>query len=114
VGEASADGVAGAWAILDACVERYGIETRMRRAAPLIAALREHVDRQKDAEWARTLADLDHPTLANQEAVALLAHRLISGMFHHLATRLKAAARQPDAEVHLAALAFLFDGGHTG
>ncbi len=108
-----AGGVDAAWAIVDASVERYAVESRTRRAVPLIAALREHVDRQKDAELARTLADLDHLPAADQEAVSLLAHRLINRMFHHLAIRIKAAATRPDAETYLEALAFLFSSEGT-
>jgi len=43
--------------------------------------------------------------VTDREAVALLAHRLVNRMFHHLATRLKLAATEPDAEAYLAALA---------
>ena len=112
-GERAPDSTAAAWAIVDESVQRYVVEARTRRAVPLIAALRAHVDRQKEAELARTLADLEHLAPADREAVALLAHRLVNRMFHHLATRLKLAATEPDAEAYLAALAFLFEGTGT-
>ncbi len=108
VGERAA-GVDAAWAIVEEAVEQYTIETRTRRAVPLIAALRDHVDRQRDVELARTLAGLSHLAPGDQEAVALMAHRLIDRMFHHLATRLKAAARLPDGDDYLTALSFLFE-----
>jgi glutamyl-tRNA reductase len=85
----------------------------MRRAVPLIAALRAHVDSQKDAELHHTLATLAHLAPADRDAVALLAHRLVNRMFHHLATRLKLAAALPDGDAYLAALAFLFDAAGT-
>jgi glutamyl-tRNA reductase len=107
-------GAGAAWAIVDACVERLAVESMTRRAVPLIASLREHVDRQKDVELSRTLADLGHLPQADQDAVALLAHRLINRMFHHLATRIKVVAGRPDADTYLAALAVLFDGEGTG
>ena len=112
-GASAPDSTAAAWAIVDESVQRYVVEARTRRAVPLIAALRAHVDRQKEAELARTLADLEHLAPADREAVALLAHRLVNRMFHHLATRLKLAATEPDAEAYLAALAFLFEGTGT-
>jgi glutamyl-tRNA reductase len=112
-GASTPDSTAAAWAIVDESVQRYVVEARTRRAVPLIAALRAHVDRQKEAELARTLADLEHLAPADREAVALLAHRLVNRMFHHLATRLKLAATEPDAEAYLAALAFLFEGTGT-
>ncbi len=107
------DGVADAWAIVDESVELYIAEARARRAVPLIARLRAHVDRNKDAELARTLAGLERLSPADREAVALMAHRLVNNMFHHLATRLKKAAALPDGDAHLAALAFLFDEAGT-
>jgi glutamyl-tRNA reductase len=78
-----------------------------------IANLRVHVDRHKDAELARTLAGLEHLAPGDRQAVALLAHRLVNGMFRHLAAHLKAVASAPDAGTHLAALAFLFDDTGT-
>jgi len=107
------DGVADAWAIVDASVERYVVEARARRAVPLITRLRAHVDRNKEAELARTLASLEHLSGEDREAVALLAHRLVNRMFHHLATRLKETAALPNGETHLAALAYLFDESGT-
>jgi glutamyl-tRNA reductase len=112
-GDGIRDGLTAAGAIGDACVERYLVEARIRRALPMFANLHAHVDRHKDAELARTLADLEHLAPGDREAVALLAHRLVNGMFHHLAARLKAVASAPDADTHLAALAFLFDDTGT-
>lgn len=103
------DGVSEAWRLVDQCVERYVSEARVRRAVPLITRLRAHVDGQKEAELARTLAGLQHLPEADREAVALLAHRLVNRMFHHLASRMKLAATAPGADERLEALAFLFD-----
>ncbi len=112
-GAEALDGVADAWAIVDTSVERYVVEARARRAVPLITRLRAHVDRNKEAELARTLASLDHLSGEDREAVALLAHRLVNRMFHHLATRLKETAALPNGEAHLVALAYLFDESGT-
>ena len=103
------DGVTAAGAIGDACVERDLVAARMQRILPVITKLRAHVDRHKDAELTRTLAGLEHLAPGDREAVALLAHRLVNGMFLHLAAHLKAVTSAPDADTHLAALAFLFD-----
>jgi glutamyl-tRNA reductase len=107
------DGVTAVRAIGDACAARELVQARIRQALPMIANLRVHIDRHKDAELARTLAGLEHLAPGDREAVALLAHRLVNGMFHHLAARLKAVASAPDAGMHLAALAFLFDDTGT-
>jgi len=111
--DAARDGVAAAWRLVDECVAQYVVERRVRRAVPLIARLRAHVDSQKDAELARTLARLEHLAPQDRDAVALLAHRLVNGMFHHLATRIKVGASAPDAEAYLSALTFLVDDGPT-
>ena len=112
-GDGTRDGVTAARAIGDACVERLLAEARRWQIMSAIANLRVHVDRHKDAELARTLAGLEHLAPGDREAVALLAHRLVNGMFHQLAARLKAVASAPDAGTHLAALAFLFDDSGT-
>lgn len=109
----ASDGVAAAWSVVDAHVELYVREARTRRAVPLIARLRAHVDRNKEAELARTMAGLEHLAPADREAVAYMAHRLVNNMFHHLATRLKAAAAAPEGDAYLAALDFLFDDTGT-
>lgn len=105
----AADGVDEAWRIIDGFVERCQTEARTRRAAPMIARLRAHVDQQKEAELARTLAGLDHLPVEDRAAVELLAHRLVNRMFHHFATRLKAAAALPEGDERLHAVEFLFD-----
>jgi len=112
--EGARDGIDAAWRLVDACVERYAVEARARRAVPMIARLRAHVDSQKEAELARTLASLEHLAEADRAEVGMLAHRLVNRMFHHLATRLKAAAVAPEADTYLEALAFLFDETGTG
>jgi glutamyl-tRNA reductase len=108
-GDEGQDGVAAAWRVVDEAVTDYVVETRVRRAVPLIARLRAHVDSQKEAELTRTLGRLEHLSPRDRDAVALLAHRLVNGMFHQLATRLKTAATAPDADAYLRALSFLID-----
>jgi glutamyl-tRNA reductase len=77
-------------------------------ADPLLARLGPHLDSQKDAELARTLARLEHLSARDRDAVALLAYRLVYRMVHHLATRLKATAATPNAVAYLHALSVLF------
>src|SRR5712692_3852761 len=48
--------LAAARVIVDECVQRYVVEARERRAGPLLAGLRAQLDRQTEAELARTLA----------------------------------------------------------
>jgi glutamyl-tRNA reductase len=112
-GAGDLSGFEAAWTIVDTFVAQHATEARMRRAVPVIAALRAHVDSQKDAELGHTLARLAHLAPADRDAVAQLAHRLVNRMFHHLATRLKLATTLPDGDAYLAALAFLFDEAGT-
>jgi glutamyl-tRNA reductase len=95
-------------AIVDEVVGEAMVWARTREAVPVIAALRAHVDRSRDAELARTLAALEHLSGEDREAVALLAHRLINKMFHHLAVRMKKAAADPAMEGYLPVARYLF------
>ncbi len=88
---------------------------RTREAVPLIADLRAHVDRQKEQELARTLAQLEHLSEDERAAVGELAHRLVNKMFHHLAIRMKQAAADPDlGESYLEAARYLFSRDEAG
>ncbi|GAC1435895.1 MAG: glutamyl-tRNA reductase [Chloroflexota bacterium] len=89
-------------------VEETLVWARTREAVPVIAALRAHVDGSKEAELARTLGGLSHLAEEDREAVALLAHRLVNKMFHHLAVRMKKAAADPAMEGYLPVARYLF------
>jgi len=68
---------------------------------PFVASALRHPRAGQDPGPGRSPQDRD--------AVALLAHRLVNRMFHHLATRIKSGASAADAEAYLNALSFLFD-----
>jgi glutamyl-tRNA reductase len=89
------DALADAATMVEEAAAGWQSWCRTREAVPLIADLRAHVDRQKEAELARTLAQLPQLSEAEQAAVGELAHRLVNKMFHHLATRMKQAAADP-------------------
>jgi glutamyl-tRNA reductase len=106
-------GLAGALAtanqIVNEAARDWLVWCRTRDAVPLIADLRAHVDHQRDAELARTLAQLEHLSTADQAHVREMANRLVNKMFHHLAVRMKKAAADPElGEQYLAAARFLF------
>ena len=88
--------VAAADALVEAATAEWRVWCRTREAVPLIADLRAHVDGQKDAELARTLKGLEHLSERDRAEVAEMGHRLVNKMFHHLATRMKQAAADPD------------------
>lgn len=103
------DALEQASAIVDQAAVDWQIWCRTREAVPLIADLRAHVDRQKEAELRRTLAHLDHLALEEQAEVREMAHRLVNKMFHHLASRMKLAAADPElGATYLEAAKFLF------
>jgi glutamyl-tRNA reductase len=95
--------------LVDEAANDWLVWCRTRDAVPLIADLRAHVDRQREVELARTLAQLDHLDEADQERVREMANRLVNKMFHHLAVRMKKAAADPDLGAqYLTAARFLF------
>jgi glutamyl-tRNA reductase len=112
-----AEALAAATEMVEAATSEWQAWCRTREAVPLIADLRAHVDRQKAAELARTLSQLEHLAPDDQAAIEEMAHRLVNKMFHHLATRMKKAAADPElGESYVAAARFLFqhdDLGHS-
>jgi len=104
----AADDLCRAAQIVDEVAVEATAAARIREAAPVLAALRAHVDHSKEAELARTLADLEHLAPHDREAVTLLAHRLVGKMFHHLAARMRNAAADPAMEGYLPVARYLF------
>ena len=101
--------VAAATALVEVATAEWQVWCRTREAVPLIADLRAHVDGQKEAELARTLKGLEHLSERDRAEVAEMGHRLVNKMFHHLATRMKQAAADPDlGESYLEAARYLF------
>jgi len=108
VAQGATDDLRRAAQIVDEVAVEAAAAARIREAAPVLAALRAHVDHSKEAELARTLADLEHLAPHDREAVALLAHRLVGKMFHHLAARMRNAAADPEMEGYLPVARYLF------
>jgi glutamyl-tRNA reductase len=101
--------LAGANQIVTEAAHDWLAWCRTRDAVPIIADLRAHVEHQRDAELARTLAQLDHLSDADQARVREMANRLVNKMFHHLAVRMKKAAADPELGAqYLATARFLF------
>ncbi len=94
--------------IVEEVIEEAAVWARTREAVPVITALRAHVDHSRDDELARTLATLAHLSTDDQQEVAMLAHRLVNKMFHHLAIRMKKAAADPAMDGYLPIARYLF------
>lgn len=86
--------------------------TLTRRAAPVIAALRRHVEAVSAGELDRVAPRLAGLSESEWDAVTTLTNRLIDKMFHHLVLRLRLAA-QTDASL-IEAAEFLFLHGEGG
>jgi glutamyl-tRNA reductase len=103
------EALAAAVAMVEEATVEWQTWCRTREAVPLIADLRAHVDRQKEAELTRTMAQLEHLSDEDRAAVGEMAHRLVNKMFHHLAVRMKQAAADPElGEHYLEAARYLF------
>ena len=90
-------------------VERFGVDTVARQAAPLVAGLHEHAEHIRQAEldrFASRLASLD-PT--QRAAVEALTKGIVAKLLHQPSVRLKDDAGTPQGERNAAAVRDLFD-----
>jgi glutamyl-tRNA reductase len=78
--------------ILDAEVHDCVSRETYREIAPIISALRAHVDRVREQELDRIRGRLDSLDEGARSIIESLTARLIDRMFHHLVTRLKLAS----------------------
>lgn len=95
--------------IIESEVHDYIGRQSIRRVAPIISALRAHVDHVRAVETARIGPRLQHMEPSERAAVEELTARLIDRMFHHLVVRLKLAALT-DADLIKAAEFFFAHG----
>jgi glutamyl-tRNA reductase len=96
-------------AIIAAEVKEFTVWYLTRRAAPVIASLRAHVEAVSRQELRRVGPQLANLTDRERAAVESLTQRLIDKMFHHLVVRLRLAA-QTDATLVDAAEFFFLHG----
>ncbi|MBV9281629.1 MAG: glutamyl-tRNA reductase [Chloroflexi bacterium] len=82
-----------------------------RRAAPVIANLRSHVEAVSRQEMKRVAPQLADLTDRERAAVESLTQRLIDKMFHHLVVRLRLAAQTDPRLVEAAEFFFLHGEG---
>ncbi len=92
-------------------VERFGVETTARQAAPLVSQLHERAEAMRRSELDRfstRLAGLDDHQRA---AVEALTKGMLAKLLHHPSVRLKSDAGTPQGERNAAAVRDLFDLG---
>jgi len=98
-------------AIVGEEVERFGLETTARQAAPLVAQLHEKADVVRVAELERfsnRLASLDP---AQRLAVDAVTKGIVAKLLHQMSVKLKNDAGSPQGERNAAAVRDLFDLG---
>ncbi len=79
-----------------------------RQVVPVLVNLRHKVEAMAHAELASALRTLDHADPRTEQAMALLAHRIVRKMLHEPTVRLKAEAAHGNGIVYADALAELF------
>ena len=92
-------------------VERFGVETTARQAAPLVASMRaaaEGIRRHELERFDKTLAGLDQ---SQRDAVDALTKSIIAKLLHEPSVRLKAQAGTPQGERNAVTMRELFDLG---
>ena len=71
---------------------------QVRKVAPAIAALRQHVDASQASELARALGSLEHLDEHDREVVRQFGQRMVDKMFHHLVSRVRSIAQEESAD----------------
>jgi glutamyl-tRNA reductase len=96
--------------LLEESLAAYLRDQMVRKMVPGIAGLRRHVDRSEEAELARALAQLEHLSEADRQALARFGQRLVDKMFFHLVSRIRSLAEYDEMppEVTMRVLTRLF------
>jgi glutamyl-tRNA reductase len=96
-------------AIVSEEVERFGIETTARQAAPLVSLLHERAEQARQAELERYASKLASLTPAQRAAVEALTKGIVAKLLHQPSVRLKDDAGTPKGERNAAAVRDMFD-----
>jgi glutamyl-tRNA reductase len=108
LGDRAEESVA-AQVIVDAEVERFRTASRQRGAAPVIAALRAHLETLRVAELERHRAQLADLSEEEWEQVDQATRAALAKMLHEPTMLLKETAGTPRGERLVEALRILFD-----
>lgn len=111
VGERKSSELAALDSVIAAEAQEFMAWYLTRRAAPVIANLRSHVEAVQQQELRRVRAPLRDLTAAEWAAVESLTQRLVDKMFHHLVLRLRLAAQTDPKLVEAAEFFFLHGEG---
>jgi glutamyl-tRNA reductase len=90
-------------------VERFGVETTARQAAPLVSMLHERAESIRTAELERFAAKLSALEPAQRATVEALTRGIVAKLLHQPSVRLKDDAGTPQGERNAAAVRDLFD-----
>jgi glutamyl-tRNA reductase len=90
-------------------VERFGVETTARQAAPLVSLLHERAEQIRIAELDRFAAKLAALPDAQRAAVEALTKGIVAKLLHQPSVRLKDDAGTPKGERNAAAVRDMFD-----
>lgn len=90
-------------------VERFGIETTARQAAPLVAVLHERAEQVRVAELDRYAAKLASLEPSQRAVVEALTKGIVAKLLHQPSIRLKDDAGTPKGERNAAAVRDMFD-----
>jgi glutamyl-tRNA reductase len=90
-------------------VERFGIETTARQAAPLVSLLHERAEHIRRAELERFASKLAAMPQAQRDVVEALTKGIVAKLLHQPSVRLKDDAGTPKGERNAAAVRDMFD-----
>ncbi|MFZ9482458.1 MAG: glutamyl-tRNA reductase [Ilumatobacteraceae bacterium] len=92
-------------------VERFGLESTARQAAPLVAQLYEKAEAVRQSELDRFAGKLSSLDPAQRDTVEAVTKGIVAKLLHQLSVRLKDDAGTPQGERNAAAVRDLFDLG---
>jgi len=90
-------------------VERFGMETTARQAAPLVSALHERADAVRQGELDRYASKLAGLDASQRAAVEAITKGIVAKLLHRPSVQLKDGAGTPQGERNAAAVRDLFD-----
>ena len=90
-------------------VERFGLETTARQAAPLVASMHEWAEAIRQGEFDRFAGKLAALDDAQRAAVEALTKGIVAKLLHRPSVQLKDGAGTPQGERNAAAVRDLFD-----
>lgn len=95
--------------IIEGEVEEFFDWLSTLEVVPLLSSFRRKIEEIKDEELKAFLNKMSHLSKKDQEAIKIMAHRLVNKFLHNPTLKLKGVVNEKDSYNYIEALRFLFD-----